>query len=592
MLIVHDDMLRPPGNLLSRQLIRLQLCMNHSPPPIKSSALKTLTAAVASAPCWLSSAPTRRARQADRAVRARPAAARRNRVDGGVERRSLRPGRQAGVRRTPSAPRTSNSIRPCCRCVSRSSSATAASSCVTSPQPLNEPFVDMLLELSWNNGRLVREYTFLLDPAELRATQSAQVAAESPPPRATPRPQRRQRQPRRPAERRHAAATGAGAAPSRARRRATPGGERAARPVRSRASKYRVKPGDSLGRIAAQLKPVDVSLDMMLVALYRANPDAFIGNNMNRLKSGQILSVPDAAKRARRWRGRSARHRGRACGRLQRLPQQAGRPGRTSRAGQNARRRARARPARSRPRSRNARPPPTNPRTAAPVESRRPKGGAGKGATAAEDKVAKEKALADAQTASRNSKSNVNDLEKPDPRSRARPAPKRPRTPAPRRQHAMRRGPGRQAARTASRPQAKPRRSSRAAAAGRTEPGRHVMDNLKIPTSAPAPPLLLLALRPVQRRKKKDARRSPEPSILGVPTAGAVAVRRDRRPERRHQQQRVQLQLRAVGQPARHQRSRSGGRGRRLHRLWPRCPGRGHPQGSAAHPSGAAIRCA
>ncbi|MBQ5946676.1 pilus assembly protein FimV, partial [Massilia sp. ST3] len=48
---------------------------------------------------------------------------------------------------------------------------------VTSTQPLNEPFVDMLLELSWNNGRLVREYTFLLDPAELRATQPAQVAA-------------------------------------------------------------------------------------------------------------------------------------------------------------------------------------------------------------------------------------------------------------------------------------------------------------------------------------------------------------------------------------------------------------------------------
>ena len=50
----------------------------------------------------------------------------------------------------------------------------------------------------------------------------------------------------------------------------------------------------SLGRIAGQLKPADISLDMMLVALYRANPDAFIGNNMNRLKSGQILSVPAA----------------------------------------------------------------------------------------------------------------------------------------------------------------------------------------------------------------------------------------------------------------------------------------------------------
>ncbi|MYM98923.1 type IV pilus assembly protein FimV, partial [Duganella vulcania] len=48
---------------------------------------------------------------------------------------------------------------------------------VTSTQPVNEPFVDMLLELTWTGGRMVREYTFLLDPADLRATQSPQVAA-------------------------------------------------------------------------------------------------------------------------------------------------------------------------------------------------------------------------------------------------------------------------------------------------------------------------------------------------------------------------------------------------------------------------------
>ena len=48
---------------------------------------------------------------------------------------------------------------------------------ISSTQPLNEPFVDLLLELAWDNGRLVREYTFLLDPAELRAPQPAQVAA-------------------------------------------------------------------------------------------------------------------------------------------------------------------------------------------------------------------------------------------------------------------------------------------------------------------------------------------------------------------------------------------------------------------------------
>jgi pilus assembly protein FimV len=47
---------------------------------------------------------------------------------------------------------------------------------VTSTQPLNEPFVDLLLELSWNNGRLVREYTFLLDPAELRRLGRAAAA--------------------------------------------------------------------------------------------------------------------------------------------------------------------------------------------------------------------------------------------------------------------------------------------------------------------------------------------------------------------------------------------------------------------------------
>ncbi|HEX7635554.1 MAG TPA: pilus assembly protein FimV, partial [Noviherbaspirillum sp.] len=49
---------------------------------------------------------------------------------------------------------------------------------VTSTQPLNEPFIDMLLELSGPNGRLVREYTFLLDPPDLRSTQTAQVASE------------------------------------------------------------------------------------------------------------------------------------------------------------------------------------------------------------------------------------------------------------------------------------------------------------------------------------------------------------------------------------------------------------------------------
>ena len=47
-----------------------------------------------------------------------------------------------------------------------------------------------------------------------------------------------------------------------------------------------------MAEIAGQVKPEGVSLDQMLVALQRANPNAFVGNNINRLRSGQILNVP------------------------------------------------------------------------------------------------------------------------------------------------------------------------------------------------------------------------------------------------------------------------------------------------------------
>lgn len=156
---------------------------------------------------------------------------------------------------------------------------------ITSSQPVNEPFVDMLLELSWNTGRLVREYTFLLDPAEMRMTQSPQVAApvdvasqgnRTAKPAAATRPA--------------ASAPVKEAAPVKESTQTS-----SPAPKGDASSEYTVKKGDTLGKIAAQLKPVEVSLDMMLVALYRANPDAFNGNNMNRLKSGQILAVPDSA---------------------------------------------------------------------------------------------------------------------------------------------------------------------------------------------------------------------------------------------------------------------------------------------------------
>lgn len=156
---------------------------------------------------------------------------------------------------------------------------------ITSTQSMNEPFIDMLLELGGSKGRLVREYTFLLDPPEMRRAQSAQfdagTSARTLPP-VVPQPARQA----------ESAPVAVQEAPSRAERSgrvaSTP------KPDTQVSDEYKVKKGDTLAKIANQHRSGGVSLDQMLVALYRANPDAFIDKNMNRLRAGRILAVPDA----------------------------------------------------------------------------------------------------------------------------------------------------------------------------------------------------------------------------------------------------------------------------------------------------------
>jgi hypothetical protein len=80
-----------------------------------------------------------------------------------------------------------------------------------------------------------------------------------------------------------------------------------------------------------------------------------------------------------------------------------------------------------------------------------------------------------------------------------------------------------------------------------------LMDNLNLVIGAIAVVVLGVLGLGYARRRKQEPRESTEPSILGAPTDQPLAVRRNRRPERGHQQQRVQFQLRAIGQPARHQ---------------------------------------
>ncbi len=147
---------------------------------------------------------------------------------------------------------------------------------MTTDRPINEPFLDLLIELNWSAGRLVREYTFLLDPApEVMAQKQAIVPAErrEAAPVAKPSPVISPKQP-------EVRAT----APVDDRLLAKPAGQ---------AQMLEVKKGDYLRKIAAEAQYEGVSLDQMLVAIFRSNKDAFIGDNLHRMKAGKILNIPD-----------------------------------------------------------------------------------------------------------------------------------------------------------------------------------------------------------------------------------------------------------------------------------------------------------
>jgi pilus assembly protein FimV len=135
---------------------------------------------------------------------------------------------------------------------------------VTSPTPVNEPYLDLMVDVNWASGRVVREYTFLLDPPGTGTMLAVEPVAPA---------------------RAGAATTAAAPQP------AAPVGRTAA-PATPPADGHVVRRGDTLSKIAVQYKPNEASLEQMLVALFNANANAFDGNNMNRLRTGAILTIP------------------------------------------------------------------------------------------------------------------------------------------------------------------------------------------------------------------------------------------------------------------------------------------------------------
>jgi len=165
---------------------------------------------------------------------------------------------------------------------------------VTTREPISEPFLDLLIELQWPSGRLVREYTFLLDPPEYRSRQQAIAAAAAPraaaPAAEKPAPAPAAEEPK-PAEAPSAAAAPAPeAAPTPAPAAPAPSPAAAEKPV---PGTYEVKRGDTLGGIAKAHVPPGVSLNQMLIAMFRANEDAFIRGNVNLVRTGKILNIPE-----------------------------------------------------------------------------------------------------------------------------------------------------------------------------------------------------------------------------------------------------------------------------------------------------------
>ncbi len=161
---------------------------------------------------------------------------------------------------------------------------------------VSEPFVDLIVEANWSAGRVSRDYTMLFDPPVSRSNSASVQGAQTMPmaPRQgkssavskgakapyTSSESSSARTPASPADKPSSAAatkTAASRAPV-----ASPGSD----------SEVTVRPGDTAGKIAAQTKASNVSLDQMLVALLRQNPEAFVGGNVNRVKSGAVLQIP------------------------------------------------------------------------------------------------------------------------------------------------------------------------------------------------------------------------------------------------------------------------------------------------------------
>jgi pilus assembly protein FimV len=144
---------------------------------------------------------------------------------------------------------------------------------VKTREPIKEPFVDFLVELNWPKGRILREFTVLLDPPILDfqpPAQSKPVAVKKTP------SQKKNEKSVTPAPRPTPQVS------SRSYTESSQYGPTSAR--------------DTLWTIAQKHKSSDVSIHQMMASIFEANPDAFRRQNINNLKRGQVLNIPSSSQ--------------------------------------------------------------------------------------------------------------------------------------------------------------------------------------------------------------------------------------------------------------------------------------------------------
>jgi len=147
---------------------------------------------------------------------------------------------------------------------------------VTSNKPVREPYLNFLVEVIWPNGRLLREYTLLVDPplyspAPVLAPQAPVVAPVQTPVRSSVASASR------PSTSAPAAGSGSSA-------------PRSSAPAASLEGEYRTTNNDTLWEIARRVP--GGSVHQAMLAIQDLNPNAFIDGNINRLKNGQVLRLP------------------------------------------------------------------------------------------------------------------------------------------------------------------------------------------------------------------------------------------------------------------------------------------------------------